>query len=48
MRIKHTVSIYSMLRALNNCFHTLTTHPEEMKKLQDEIDSILDDVKFKF
>ena len=31
--------------AMNNCFHTLTAHPEEMKKLQDEIDSVLNDVK---
>jgi cytochrome P450 len=31
--------------AMNNCFHTLTAHPDEMKKLQDEIDSVLNDVK---
>ena len=31
--------------AMNNCFHTLTAHTDEMKKLQDEIDSVLNDVK---
>ena len=32
--------------AMNNCFHTLTAHPDEMKKLQYEIDSVLNDVQF--
>jgi cytochrome P450 len=27
---------------MSNCIYILTEHPEEMKKLQDEIDSVYD------
>ena len=33
----------TVYNALNYCFYVLATHPEEMKKLQDEIDTFFKD-----
>jgi cytochrome P450 len=33
----------TVYNALNYCFHVLATHPDEMKKLQEEIDTLFSD-----
>ena len=33
----------TVFTAINYCFYVLATHPGELKKLQEEIDSKLDD-----